>query len=129
MCIMNCDNCNELLHDNNINKNIINSKNFAVKIKDGRTVCNACAESIDLFNDINDINDINAVNSDNNVTEKKIIKINVKTKSTVKCIFCNEIYVDNKCIKCNSINPLLIRKNKKPKKKKKKKIKVNEKNK
>ena len=113
MCIMNCDNCNELLHDNDNNKNIINSKNFAVKMKDGRTVCNACAESIDLFEDI----------SENKITEKKVVKINVRTKSKsiVKCIFCNEIYIDNKCIKCEAINPLLVRKNKKPKKKKKKK--------
>ena len=121
---MNCDNCNELLHDNDNNKNIINSKNFSVKMKDGRTVCNACADSINLFEDI----------SENVKTEKKIIKINVKSKSNsiVKCIFCNEIYVNNKCINCKAVNPLTIRKSKKQKKKKKKKcskkIEVNEKN-
>jgi hypothetical protein len=112
MNIMKCDNCNELLHDSNSNNNIINSKNFAVKLNNGKIVCTACSDSISFINDLSDtkIRDI-----------PKKQTIIIKTESKIMCINCNEIYSGNKCPKCQTINPLTIRKKKKKKKKKEKK--------
>jgi hypothetical protein len=94
--------------------NITISKNYKIKLKDGRFVCNGCFEALSFMEDLNKPTTIKNKSNKNQIT---------KSKSEFLCINkeCNETYSGSICPKCNKPNPLFIKKNKKCKKKKRKK--------
>ena len=86
-----------------------NSENIEVKLEDGKFICQPCHNVTLLFNS-------EPVKSRVKIEKKLEPKIEIKSISI--CVFCKSEYDDNKCLKCNKINPLLQRKKKKKKKKK-----------
>ena len=106
---MNCHLCQERIINPETNKNIIESRNFAVKHGD-HYICMACYDVQNLFDDT----------PISKVSEKKIeSKPMEKTKSVSKyiCVKCASTYEGSICPKCNTINPLFSRVKKRKKKK------------
>ena len=109
---MYCKSCKDTVIVPNGESNVISSHNIAVKIDD-YYLCNACNEAMMLF-------------APDTKPEKKKVEIEkpkVKTisKSLFVCVKCKTGYEGNKCTKCNTPNPMFMRKSRKTKSKKKKK--------
>jgi ribosomal protein L37E len=99
---------------NNETNQCSDSKAFKKVLSDGRIVCIACCEAIELMEDSKPSATVEE-------KPKEVAKTTVET--TIKCAKCGNSYSPSlqNCNACNTPNPLFLRQPKKKKKKKKKK--------
>ena len=107
---MNCHLCQERIINPETSKNIIESRNFAVKHGE-HYICMACHDIQNLFDDTKP-------------SKEKEEKLESKPKekkapvvSKYMCLKCENTYEGSICNKCQTPNPLFARTKKKKKKK------------
>ena len=99
---MNCHLCQERIINPETSKNIIESRNFAVKHGD-HYICMACHEVQNLFDDTKP--------SKKNEIKKEVIEKKKSVPQVVKyiCHKCKSSYEGSFCTECKTPNPLFAR--------------------
>ena len=105
---MNCISCNDLLNDSkDVNKD---TRRYPVKLEDGNTYCQGCADAIYIFNSpTKKTNNKENIAPPSESTQKKQVKSSI---STFTCINskCRKQASGIKCESCGYPSPLCRRK-------------------